>query len=61
MLIIEESSYLQESAHTETERTITDDSFVLALQNGRNEDANKIDEAIVSTFNKCKRTNACIY
>ncbi|EMP33269.1 Double-strand-break repair protein rad21-like protein 1 [Chelonia mydas] len=46
MLIIEESSYLQESAHTETERTITDDSFVLALQNGRNEDANKIDEAI---------------
>ncbi|XP_038225933.1 double-strand-break repair protein rad21-like protein 1 [Dermochelys coriacea] len=46
MLIIEESSYLQESALTETERTITDDSFVLALQNGRNEDANKIDEAI---------------
>ncbi|XP_039353215.1 double-strand-break repair protein rad21-like protein 1 [Mauremys reevesii] len=46
MLIIEESSYLQESAYTETERTISDDSFVLALQNGRNEDANKMDEAI---------------
>uniref|UniRef100_A0A452HBJ2 Uncharacterized protein n=1 Tax=Gopherus agassizii TaxID=38772 RepID=A0A452HBJ2_9SAUR len=46
MLRIEESSYLEESAHTETERTITDDSFVLALQNGRNEDANKMNEAI---------------
>ncbi|XP_067410690.1 double-strand-break repair protein rad21-like protein 1 isoform X2 [Emydura macquarii macquarii] len=46
ILMIEESSYLQESAHTETERNSTDDSFVLALQNGRNEDANKINEAI---------------
>ncbi|XP_074867510.1 double-strand-break repair protein rad21-like protein 1 [Carettochelys insculpta] len=44
MLIIDEPSYLQESVHTETERT--DDSFVLAVQNGRYADPNKIDESI---------------
>uniref|UniRef100_K7GDL7 RAD21 cohesin complex component like 1 n=1 Tax=Pelodiscus sinensis TaxID=13735 RepID=K7GDL7_PELSI len=52
MLITEELSYPQESIHTETERSITDDSIVLAAASGRSVDSNKIDEAIVSSFNK---------
>ncbi|KAM6053527.1 double-strand-break repair protein rad21-like protein 1 [Chlamydotis macqueenii] len=37
MLIVEEPSYLQESARSETERKISNDSFMLASQNNRNE------------------------
>nr|XP_013808677.1 PREDICTED: double-strand-break repair protein rad21-like protein 1 [Apteryx mantelli mantelli] len=36
LLIIEEPSYLQESAHSETEKEIRNDSFMLTSQNSRN-------------------------
>ncbi|NXG16909.1 RD21L protein, partial [Grallaria varia] len=46
----EESSYLQESAHSETERNIRNDSFMLTTQNARNETNENCDETIVSSF-----------
>ncbi|XP_074013556.1 double-strand-break repair protein rad21-like protein 1 [Numenius arquata] len=46
MLIVEEPSYLQESAHSETERKITNDSFMLTSQNNRNETHDNCGETI---------------
>ncbi|XP_069658170.1 double-strand-break repair protein rad21-like protein 1 [Haliaeetus albicilla] len=46
MLIVEESSYLQESAHSETERKIRNDLFMLTSQNNRNETDDNCGEAI---------------
>lgn len=50
MLIVEEPSYLQESAHSETERKIRDDLFMLTSQNNRNETDDNCGETIVSSF-----------
>lgn len=52
MLIVEEPSYLQESAHSETERKIRNDSFMLTSQNNRNETDDNCGETIVSSFHK---------
>ncbi|NXV20419.1 RD21L protein, partial [Cepphus grylle] len=49
MLVVEEPSYLQESAHSETERKIRNDSFMLTSQNNRNETDDNCGETIVST------------
>ncbi|XP_075023168.1 double-strand-break repair protein rad21-like protein 1 [Calonectris borealis] len=46
MLIVEEPSYLQESAHSETERKIRNDSFMLTSQNNRNETDDNCGETI---------------
>ncbi|XP_010568057.1 PREDICTED: double-strand-break repair protein rad21-like protein 1 [Haliaeetus leucocephalus] len=46
MLIVEESSYLQESAHSETERKIRNDLFMLTSQNNRNETDDNCGETI---------------
>ncbi|XP_075295131.1 double-strand-break repair protein rad21-like protein 1 isoform X1 [Opisthocomus hoazin] len=46
MLAVEEPSYLQESAHLETERKIRDDSFMLTSQNNRNETDDNCGETI---------------
>ncbi|NXE29482.1 RD21L protein, partial [Ardeotis kori] len=46
----EESSYLQESARSETERKISNDSFMLASQNNRNETDENCGRTIVSSF-----------
>ncbi|XP_009891710.1 PREDICTED: double-strand-break repair protein rad21-like protein 1 [Charadrius vociferus] len=46
MLIVEEPSYLQESAHSETERKIRNDSFMLTSQNNRNETGHNCGETI---------------
>ncbi|KAM6052903.1 LOW QUALITY PROTEIN: double-strand-break repair protein rad21-like protein 1 [Theristicus caerulescens] len=46
MLIVEEPSYLQESAHSETERNIRNDSFMLTSQNNRNETDDNCGETI---------------
>ncbi|XP_074898356.1 double-strand-break repair protein rad21-like protein 1 [Buteo buteo] len=46
MLIVEEPSYLQESAHSETERKIRDDLFMLTSQNNRNETDDNCGETI---------------
>ncbi|NWS15875.1 RD21L protein, partial [Pachyramphus minor] len=47
----EEPSYLQESAHSETERNIRNDSFMTPPpQNARNETNENCDETIVSSF-----------
>ncbi|NWW63481.1 RD21L protein, partial [Ifrita kowaldi] len=46
----EESSYLQESAHSETERKIRNYSFMLTSQNDRNETNENCGEIIVSSF-----------
>ncbi|NXS46047.1 RD21L protein, partial [Balaeniceps rex] len=46
----EEPSYLQESAHSETERKIRNDSFMLTSQNNRNETDDNCGETIVSSF-----------
>lgn len=50
MLPVEEPSYLQEPAHSETERKIRNDSFMLASQNDRNETNENCGEIIVSSF-----------
>ncbi|NXF81613.1 RD21L protein, partial [Sclerurus mexicanus] len=42
----EDSSYLQEAAHSETERKIRNDSFTLTTQNARNETNENCDETI---------------
>jgi len=60
MLAVEEPSYLQESAHLETERKIRDDSFMLTSQNNRNETDDNCGETIVSSFQKFERPK-CIY
>ncbi|KAM9260348.1 double-strand-break repair protein rad21-like protein 1 [Cariama cristata] len=49
MLIVEEPSYLQESAHSETERKIRNDSFMLTSQNNRNETDDNCGETIDGT------------
>ncbi|KAM9648270.1 double-strand-break repair protein rad21-like protein 1 [Morphnus guianensis] len=46
MLIVEEPSYLQESAHSETERKIRNDLFMLTSQNNRNETDDNCGETI---------------
>ncbi|XP_074461446.1 double-strand-break repair protein rad21-like protein 1 [Larus michahellis] len=46
MLTVEEPSYLQESAHSETERKIRNDSFMLTSQNNRNETDDNCGETI---------------
>ncbi|XP_014810887.1 PREDICTED: double-strand-break repair protein rad21-like protein 1 [Calidris pugnax] len=46
MLIVEEPSYLQEKAHSETERKIRNDSFMLTSQNNRNETHDNCGETI---------------
>ncbi|NWQ59881.1 RD21L protein, partial [Neopipo cinnamomea] len=47
----EEPSYLQESAHSETERNIRNDSFmIIPPWNARNESNENCDETIVSSF-----------
>ncbi|NXX58774.1 RD21L protein, partial [Scopus umbretta] len=46
----EEPSYLQESAHSETERKIRNDSFMLTSQNNRNETDDNCGETLVSSF-----------
>ncbi|NWI28733.1 RD21L protein, partial [Sula dactylatra] len=55
----EEPSYLQESAPSETERKIRNDSFMLTSQNNRTETDN-CGETIVSSFHKFERPK-CIY
>lgn len=60
MLIIEEPSYLQQSAHSETERKIRNDSFVMTSQSNRNETDNNFGEILVSSFHKFYRPK-CIY
>ncbi|XP_042656714.1 double-strand-break repair protein rad21-like protein 1 isoform X2 [Tyto alba] len=47
MLIVEEPCYLQESAHSETERKIRNDSFMLTSQNSRDETDDNCGETIV--------------
>ncbi|NWH22618.1 RD21L protein, partial [Grus americana] len=56
----EEPSYLQESAHSEIERKIRNDSFMLTSQNSRNETDENCGETIVSTFHKFWRPK-CVY
>ncbi|NXC32765.1 RD21L protein, partial [Campylorhamphus procurvoides] len=56
----EESSYLQESAHSETERKIRNDSFTLTTQNARNETNENCDETIVSSFPHCLSTPSMV-
>ncbi|XP_026718174.1 double-strand-break repair protein rad21-like protein 1 [Athene cunicularia] len=46
MLRVEEPSYPQESAHSETERKIRNDSFMLTSQNNRNETDDNCGETI---------------
>ncbi|XP_038022235.1 double-strand-break repair protein rad21-like protein 1 isoform X1 [Anas platyrhynchos] len=46
MLIIEEPSSLQQSAHSETERKIRNDSFVMTSQSNRNETDNNFGEIL---------------
>ncbi|XP_009281017.1 PREDICTED: double-strand-break repair protein rad21-like protein 1 [Aptenodytes forsteri] len=46
VLIVEEPSYLQESARSETERKIRNNPFVLTSQNNRNETDDKCGETI---------------
>lgn len=60
MLIIEEPSSLQQSAHSETERKIRNDSFVMTSQSNRNETDNNFGEILVSSFHKFYRPK-CIY
>ncbi|NXN28751.1 RD21L protein, partial [Nycticryphes semicollaris] len=47
----EEPSYLRESAHSETERKIRNDSFMLTSQSNRNETHDNCGETIVSITN----------
>ncbi|NXP21159.1 RD21L protein, partial [Scytalopus superciliaris] len=54
---VEEPSYLQESAHSETERNIRNDSFMLTTQNARNETNENCDETIVSTFSESSKNS----
>ncbi|NXJ33224.1 RD21L protein, partial [Ciconia maguari] len=56
----EEPSYLQESAHSETERKLRNDSFVSTTRNNRNETDDICGETIVSSFQKFERLK-CIY
>nr|XP_010311755.1 PREDICTED: double-strand-break repair protein rad21-like protein 1 [Balearica regulorum gibbericeps] len=49
MLIVEEPSYLQEPAHSEIERKIRNDSFMLTSQNSRNETDENCGETIDGT------------
>ncbi|NWU41634.1 RD21L protein, partial [Hylia prasina] len=51
----EEPSYLQEPAHSETERKIRNDSFMLTSQNDRNETNENWGEIIVSSFPQLQR------
>ncbi|TRZ20834.1 hypothetical protein HGM15179_006312 [Zosterops borbonicus] len=55
MLPVEEPSYLQEPAHSETERKIRNDSFMLASQNDRNETNENCGEIIVSSFPQTRK------
>ncbi|NXT54309.1 RD21L protein, partial [Pluvianellus socialis] len=50
----EEPSYLQESAHSETERKIRNDSFILTSQNNRNETDDNCGETIQGPF-RCEK------
>lgn len=50
MLPVEEPSYLQEPAHSETTRKTENDSFMLTSQNDRNESNENCGEIIVSSF-----------
>lgn len=52
VLIVEEPSFLQESAHSDTERKIRHDSFMLPSENNRNETDDHCGETIVSSFHK---------
>ncbi|NXK32914.1 RD21L protein, partial [Piprites chloris] len=57
----EEPSYLQESAHSETERNIRNDSFmIIPPRNARNETNENWDETIVSSFSQFQRPK-CVY
>ncbi|NXE12074.1 RD21L protein, partial [Lophotis ruficrista] len=61
----EEPSYLQESARSETERKISNGSFMLASQNNRNETDENCGRTIVSSFlqilleSQWRRTGSC--
>ncbi|NXT83245.1 RD21L protein, partial [Zapornia atra] len=55
MLIVEEPSYLQESGHSETERKMRNDSFLLPSPNSRNEMDKDCGQNIVSSFCKFQR------
>uniref|UniRef100_A0A8C3QTG1 RAD21 cohesin complex component like 1 n=1 Tax=Cyanoderma ruficeps TaxID=181631 RepID=A0A8C3QTG1_9PASS len=55
-LWIEEPSYLQEPAHSETERKIRNDSFMLTSQNDRNETNENCGEMI-----QLKRSGVCSF
>ncbi|XP_027553003.1 double-strand-break repair protein rad21-like protein 1 isoform X3 [Neopelma chrysocephalum] len=60
MLPVEEPSYLQESAHSETERNIRNDSFmVIPPQNARNETNGNCDETILdgAAFSESSKTS----
>ncbi|NXL52079.1 RD21L protein, partial [Podilymbus podiceps] len=50
----EEPSYLQESDHSETERKIRNDSFMLTSQNNRNETGDNCGETIMRLFKVVK-------
>ncbi|NXS85508.1 RD21L protein, partial [Erpornis zantholeuca] len=54
----EEPSYLQEPAHSETERKIRNDSFMLTSQNDRNETNEYYGEMIVSSFPQLQRLSS---
>ncbi|NXQ50371.1 RD21L protein, partial [Catharus fuscescens] len=56
MLPVEEPSYLQEPAHSETTRKTENDSFTLTSQNDRNESNENCGEIIVSrSFASCEK------
>ncbi|NWT03460.1 RD21L protein, partial [Mionectes macconnelli] len=53
----EEPSYLQQSAHSETERNIRNNSFMISPpRNARNETSENCDETIVSTVSTAEST-----
>ncbi|NXL63468.1 RD21L protein, partial [Chordeiles acutipennis] len=53
----EEPSYLQESAHSETERKVRNDSVMLTSQNNRNETGDNCGETRVSSFHHLRDLN----
>ncbi|XP_050169371.1 double-strand-break repair protein rad21-like protein 1 [Myiozetetes cayanensis] len=60
MLPVEEPSYLQESAHSETERNIRNDSFmIIPPRNARNETNENCDETILdgAAFSESSKTS----
>ncbi|NXX83598.1 RD21L protein, partial [Urocolius indicus] len=58
---VEEPSYLQESAHSETQRKIRNDSFKLTSQSSRVESDDNFGEAIVSSFHMFQRPECILW